>query len=245
MPLHHPTENPSPAFDRDMIWFAMRTSSATPVSLELGGKYGMLFLSPAGKNKRNNQTMARGGSDRRPARHTNLARQLAPRDVRLLCQQPGGSVARLEAGIGRDMNYFFAIGLKAPYEAYPGQPAREITPRSDADRRDWIIGTPQDAIAQIERMLGETGGFGGLLLTTHEWAPTDKLRRSYELFARYVMPHFRGHTQGYHDQGRRIQQSGETTATLSVSRKVVHPRRWVPEARRWIISIAENPIHEP
>jgi len=97
--------------------------------------------------------------------------------------------------------------LKAPYEAYPGQPAHEITARSGADRRDWIIGTPEDAIVQIERMQGETGGFGGLMLATHEWAATDKLRRSYELFARYVMPHFRGHTEGYRDEWRRIQQS--------------------------------------
>jgi len=33
------------------------------------------------------------------------------------------------------------------------------------------------------------------------------LRRSYELFARYVMPHFRGHTQGYRDEWRRIEQA--------------------------------------
>ena len=88
-----------------------------------------------------------------------------------------------------------------------GQPAQEITPRSGADRRDWIIGTPDDAIAQIERMQTETGGFGGLMLTTHEWASTEKLRHSYELFARYVMPHFRGHTQGYRDEWQRIQQA--------------------------------------
>ena len=79
--------------------------------------------------------------------------------------------------------------------------------RSGADRRDWIIGTPDDAIAQIERMQVETGGFGGILLATHEWASTDKLRRSYELFARYVIPHFRGHTLGYRDEWRRIQDA--------------------------------------
>jgi hypothetical protein len=45
------------------------------------------------------------------------------------------------------------------------------------------------------------------MLTTHEWASTEKLRRSYELFARYVMPHFRGHTQGYKDEWRRIQKA--------------------------------------
>jgi hypothetical protein len=105
------------------------------------------------------------------------------------------------------MKYFAAIGLKGPYESYPGQPLHEITARSGADRRDWIIGTPDDAIAQIERMQTETGGFGGLMLTTHEWASTEKLRHSYELFARYVMPHFRGHTQGYRDEWQRIQQA--------------------------------------
>jgi hypothetical protein len=56
-------------------------------------------------------------------------------------------------------------------------------------------------------MQTETGGFGGLMLTTHEWASTEKLRHSYELFARYVMPHFRGHTQGYRDEWQRIQQA--------------------------------------
>jgi limonene 1,2-monooxygenase len=56
-------------------------------------------------------------------------------------------------------------------------------------------------------MQAETGGFGGLMVTTHEWTATDKLRRSYELFARYVMPHFRGHTGGYRDEWRRIQQA--------------------------------------
>jgi hypothetical protein len=101
----------------------------------------------------------------------------------------------------------FAIGLKAPLRSYPGQPADEITPRSGADRRDWIIGTPDDAIAHIERMQAETGGFGGLMLTTHEWTGTEKLRRSLELFARYVIPHFRGHTGGYRDEWQRLRQA--------------------------------------
>jgi hypothetical protein len=45
------------------------------------------------------------------------------------------------------------------------------------------------------------------MLATHEWASTDRLRRSYEIFARYVMPHFRGHTAGYRDEWRRIQEA--------------------------------------
>jgi hypothetical protein len=56
-------------------------------------------------------------------------------------------------------------------------------------------------------MQAETGGFGGLMMTTHEWTSSEKIRRSMEMFARYVMPHFRGHTSGYQDEWRRIQRA--------------------------------------
>ena len=53
------------------------------------------------------------------------------------------------------------------------------------------------------------------MLTTHEWADTFRLKRSCELFARYVMPRFRGHTATYHDEWERIRteydRSGELT----------------------------------
>jgi limonene 1,2-monooxygenase len=188
-------------------------SSGNPISLELAGKYGMLFLSPAGKNKRNNQSKAEqwNAVEMIAAKHgTQTSRDNWRIATNVYLAESREDAWRdVEANIDRDKEYFFSIGLKAPYEAYPGQPAHEITARSGADRRDWIIGTPEDAIVQIERMQAETGGFGGLMLATHEWASTDKLRRSYELFARYVMPHFRGHTQGYHDEWRRIQETIE------------------------------------
>ena len=56
-------------------------------------------------------------------------------------------------------------------------------------------------------MQAETGGFGGLMLTMHEWIGTEKLRKSLELFARYVMPHFRGHTRGYRDEWQRLRRA--------------------------------------
>ena len=34
------------------------------------------------------------------------------------------------------------------------------------------------------------GGFGGLLFRAHEWATREETLKSYELFARYVMPRF-------------------------------------------------------
>lgn len=56
----------------------------------------------------------------------------------------------------------------------------------------WIVGTPEDAIAGIERLQEISGGFGGLMVLVADWAPRDKILRSYELLARYVFPHFQG-----------------------------------------------------
>lgn len=186
-------------------------SSGNAISLELAGKYGMLFLSPAGKNVRNNQTKAEQWNkvEAHAAQHGTATSRDNWRIATCvhLADSKEEAWRDVEVNITRDMEYFVAIGLKAPYESYPGQPASEITARSGADRRDWIIGTPDDAIAQIQRMQAETGGFGGLMLTTHEWTSSEKTRRSMELFARYVMPYFRGHTRGYQDEWRRIQQA--------------------------------------
>jgi hypothetical protein len=37
---------------------------------------------------------------------------------------------------------------------------------------------------------GSDGGFGGVLLLAHNWADWAATRKSYELMARYVHPHF-------------------------------------------------------
>ncbi len=53
-----------------------------------------------------------------------------------------------------------------------------------------VVGTPDDLIRQIERLEQQSGGFGAFLVMAHEWANRDATRRSYEMIARYVMPHF-------------------------------------------------------
>jgi limonene 1,2-monooxygenase len=55
-----------------------------------------------------------------------------------------------------------------------------------------IIGTPDDAAAQIERLVEQSGGFGTFLLMAHEWADRPQTLRSYELLARHVFPRFQG-----------------------------------------------------
>jgi limonene 1,2-monooxygenase len=53
-----------------------------------------------------------------------------------------------------------------------------------------VIGTVDDAIAQIARLQDQSGGFGTFLLMGHEWADTEATRHSYELISRYVAPQF-------------------------------------------------------
>jgi limonene 1,2-monooxygenase len=55
-----------------------------------------------------------------------------------------------------------------------------------------LVGTPDDVIAALERLRDATGGFGGFLVLAHDWASWEATLRSYELFARYVVPHFTG-----------------------------------------------------
>ena len=61
-----------------------------------------------------------------------------------------------------------------------------------AESGSWIVGTPDDCIEAINTLQERSGGFGGFLVQTIDWAPRDKMLRSYELLARYVMPAFQG-----------------------------------------------------
>ena len=66
----------------------------------------------------------------------------------------------------------------------------------------WVVGTPDDCIEAIERLDRESGGYGGYLIMASDWAPREKLLRSYELIARYVMPHFQGSLAGIKTSNR-------------------------------------------
>lgn len=53
-----------------------------------------------------------------------------------------------------------------------------------------VIGTPEDAIAQIQRLIHKQGDFGAYLFQAVDWADWEQTKKSYELYARYVIPHF-------------------------------------------------------
>ncbi|HET9904024.1 MAG TPA: LLM class flavin-dependent oxidoreductase [Xanthobacteraceae bacterium] len=60
------------------------------------------------------------------------------------------------------------------------------------ERKSGVIGTPDDAVAYLERYWEKTGGFGCILHLAINWPRFEDVKRSAELFARYVMPKFAG-----------------------------------------------------
>lgn len=86
---------------------------------------------------------------------------------------------------------------KSYFEETLGRPAgpEEGLLERTIERGGAIVGTPDDAIEAIERLQEMSGGFGGLLGLAHEWAPTEKIHKSFELWARYVAPRFQGQTR--------------------------------------------------
>jgi len=94
-----------------------------------------------------------------------------------------------------------------------GRPAPEI------ERSQWIdamsqaptvvVGTPDEAIEKIRAIEEASGGIGGVMFMSKEWASRDATRRSWELIARHVMPEFQGSLKGL----RAASEVGETAAS--------------------------------
>lgn len=55
------------------------------------------------------------------------------------------------------------------------------------------FGGPEEAIARIEALIDQTGGFGTFLILLHDLADFQATVRNFELFASEVIPHFRSY----------------------------------------------------
>lgn len=72
-----------------------------------------------------------------------------------------------------------------------------------------VIGTADEAVGQIHKLWEASGGFGCYLLTDLNWASYDNKLKSYELFARHVIPEIKGLNRGRIASHDRIIQQHE------------------------------------
>jgi limonene 1,2-monooxygenase len=97
----------------------------------------------------------------------------------------------VEHGIEQWFEYFQAVAA-FPQMAVGGGNVREMIDFVN-DTGLGSIGTVDDAIAQIERLMKQSnGGFGCYMLLAHEWANPAATHRSYELVSQHVFPQFQG-----------------------------------------------------
>jgi limonene 1,2-monooxygenase len=74
----------------------------------------------------------------------------------------------------------------------PQEPDPRKWPQALVDSGTAIIGTPDDAIAQLERLKKQSGGFGCFLIMANDWVERQASLASYELLAKEVFPRFQG-----------------------------------------------------
>jgi limonene 1,2-monooxygenase len=174
-------------------------SQITPAGMVTAGKYGVGVLSlgaglPGGADALANHwkiaedAAAEAGHtmDRKDWRlvsavHVAEDREQALRDVR-------------EGERAHTLSYFQDT-LGRP----PGRDSEDPL-REGVEAGTTLVGSPEDVTRGIERLVEMSkGGFGGLLFMAHEWANREATLRSYELFARYVMPRFQGQIDTLHN----------------------------------------------
>jgi limonene 1,2-monooxygenase len=184
-------------------------SAITPSGGMLAGRLGLGMLCVAatetagfdvlGENwKVANAIAAEHGRTMDPRR----LRLVAPMHIAATREQARADVAR---GLARWCEYFDRVAPKGMGGLVGhGDPADLLINAGRA-----VIGTPDDAIAMIEKLKRKQGEFGVLLLQAHNWAEWEQTKLSYELYARFVMPHFSGVNRHRIDSYERLRQDFE------------------------------------
>jgi limonene 1,2-monooxygenase len=96
------------------------------------------------------------------------------------------ALAEVRVGYERYLRY-----IKNQSEQLKESPAH-LTIEELIERQEVVVGTPDDAIAQIRRLEQKVPDFGCLLLLDKNWASTQHKQRSLEMLARYVLPAING-----------------------------------------------------
>ncbi len=177
-----------------------------------GGRGGLPDRSAAGRSARRRPALDRGHAVRRGFRRAGPPlerdggagrRPSAPRSTGRSGGWSGSCTSRrprkqayqdVEHGIEHWYNYFQQVAAFPQMGVEGNTNVKEMIDFVN-EGGIGVIGTPDEAVAQVQKLVDQSGGFGAMLLMAHEWANPEATRRSYELIAQHVMPRFQGHSQ--------------------------------------------------
>ncbi len=166
-------------------------STLTPAAMQVAGKHGLGVLSlgagiPGGPEMLAGQWKI---AEEAAAKH---GRQMDRREWRIVvnmhvAEDDEEALAQVRKGERLETVTYFEDTLGRP-------PGRSDNPlREGVALGTTLIGSPETVTRGIERLIGYSGGgIGGVMFRANEWASREQIQKSYELFARYVMPRFQG-----------------------------------------------------
>lgn len=169
---------------------------ASPTGARLAGRYGIGLLSIGA-------TLTQDGFDAL-AHHWNIVEERAEqygqtvdrKNWRLvgpfhLAETEAQARKDVEHGIEHWFDYFQKVAA-FPQMAVDGSNLKEMI-EFIKNAGIGVIGTPEQAREQIQRLVDQSnGGFGSILNLHQDWANPQATQRSYELMAQEVMPYFQG-----------------------------------------------------
>ena len=166
-------------------------STLTPAAPTMAGKYGLGILSLGAGMPGGMQAIAGQWAIAEEAAAA-AGRTMDRADWRMVmnvhvAETDEQALADVRAGERRETVTYFEDALGRP-------PGRSQDPLTDGVAAGTtLVGSP-DTVARGIRALWEhsQGGFGGFMFRAHDWADREATWRSYELFARWVMPRFQG-----------------------------------------------------
>lgn len=162
-------------------------SSISPSGAKAAGKYGFSMLCVAAADRAGFDSLKTNWDIATQVAEAN-GKKMDPRGLRLvapmhIAETREQAAKNVQFGLRDYMDYSNSVAPgRFPADGDPVAYMNEVG--------GGAIGTPDDAIALIERLIGRQGDFGVFLQMAHNWADWEQTRRSYELYARYVIPHF-------------------------------------------------------
>ena len=165
----------------------------SPSGPRAAGKFGVALLSIGATQREGFDLLGHHWDvvEERAAKFDNVADRRSWRLVTHMHVAETKEQAYADVAFGLD-DYFDYFRKVAALPTVPEGPPDDLADQVNSNGMG-VIGTPDDAIDLVQRLIDQSnGGFGTVLLQAHEWANTEATNRSYELLARYVMPHFQG-----------------------------------------------------
>jgi limonene 1,2-monooxygenase len=170
-------------------------SSVTPSGGKLAGKHGFGMLCVAATQTGGYDAL---GINWKVANDTAAAngRKMDPEKLRLvgpvhIAETREQAFANIKYGFHKWLDYFSKINPAGQLQDPGADPVENMIKEGVV-----VVGTPDDAIAQIRRLQAKQGEFGCFLQLAHNWANFENTKKSYDLWQRHVTPVINGANQG-------------------------------------------------